>query len=95
MNPGNDPRIITGDRDTLQKTSPSSLQTPSEVYDAKLQEQRKLSDEWNAVVEKMRCIDGFSNFLEAVPFTTLQNAAAAAKRPIVVITNILLTQSSF
>jgi tetratricopeptide (TPR) repeat protein/CHAT domain-containing protein len=82
MDSGDDPRIVTRDR-VIPRGAGSSFRQIPEVYDAQLREQRKLSEQWNAVVEKIRCIDGFSNFLKAVPFTTLQSAAADG--PVVVV----------
>jgi CHAT domain-containing protein len=81
MDPGDYTPVITGGRD-IPKTISLFRQNP-EVYDAQLREQRKLSEQWNAVVEKIRSIEGFSHFLKAVPFATLQNAAADG--PVVVV----------
>jgi hypothetical protein len=49
---------------------------PSVSYERKMQRHRILSEEWDTVVERIRQIDGFANFLQPVPFTTLQSAAA-------------------
>ena len=42
-----------------------------------------LSENWEKAVEQVRTIEGFNNFLQAVPFTTLQ--AAAADGPVILI----------
>jgi tetratricopeptide (TPR) repeat protein len=51
--------------------------------DIQIRRNRILSEDWERVVEQVRTIDGFSNFLRAVPFATLQ--AAAMKGPIIII----------
>jgi len=51
--------------------------------DVQMQQNRVLSEDWEKVVQRVRAIEGFSNFLQAVPFTTLQ--AAAAEGPIILI----------
>ena len=53
------------------------------VLDAQIQRNRILSEDWERVVEQVRKIEGFSNFLRAVPFATLQ--AAAAEGPVILI----------
>ena len=51
--------------------------------DVQMQKNRVLSEDWEKVVQRVWAIEGFSNFLQAVPFTTLQ--AAAAEGPIILI----------
>ena len=41
------------------------------------------SEKWDDVVEKIRQVDGFTDFLLALPFSTLQTAAAEG--PIIII----------
>ena len=48
-----------------------------------MQRNRILSEDWERVVERVRTIEGFSNFLQAVPFATLQ--VAAAEGPVILI----------
>jgi hypothetical protein len=47
------------------------IQVPSDV---KMQRHRILPEEWNEVVGRIQQIDGFTDFLSAVPFATLQSA---------------------
>src|SRR6202034_1145847 len=54
-----------------------------ESFEAKMQQHRILSEKWDDVVEKIRQVDGFTDFLRAVPFATLQTAAAEG--PIIII----------
>jgi CHAT domain-containing protein len=51
--------------------------------DVQLQRNRILSEDWEKAVEQVRTIEGFSNFLQAVPFATLQ--AAAVDGPVILI----------
>jgi tetratricopeptide (TPR) repeat protein/CHAT domain-containing protein len=53
------------------------------VLDAQIRRNRVLSEDWETVVERVREIKGFSNFLRAVPFATLQ--AAAVEGPVILI----------
>jgi hypothetical protein len=53
-----------------------SVPNPSVSYDRKMRRHRILSEERDTVVERIRQIDGFANFLQPIPFTTLQSAAA-------------------
>ena len=48
-----------------------------------MRQHRILSEKWDDVVNKIRQINGFSDFLRAVPFATLQKAAAEG--PIIMI----------
>ena len=48
-----------------------------------MQQHRILSVKWEKVVGKIRQVDGFNDFLRAVPFATLQTAAAEG--PIIII----------
>ena len=41
-----------------------------------MQRHRILPEKWGKVIEQTRKIEGFSNFLQAVPFSTLRTAAA-------------------
>jgi CHAT domain-containing protein len=41
-----------------------------------MQRHRILSEEWENVIKQIRKVEGFSNFLRAVPFSTLRTAAA-------------------
>jgi hypothetical protein len=44
--------------------------------EVQMQRNRILSAEWENIIGQIREIDGFHNFLQAVPFPTLQTAAA-------------------
>jgi CHAT domain-containing protein len=57
----------------------------STLFDARVRNHRRLSEEWDSVVERIRQIDQFKDFLQPVPFTTLQSAA---KEGPVIIVNI-------
>ena len=46
-----------------------------------MQQHRILSEKWDDQVDKIRLVDGFTDFLRAVPFATLQNAAAERRGP--------------
>jgi hypothetical protein len=70
-------------------TSPTSLGSPT-FLEIKMQQQRILSERWDSVVSKIRQVDGFTNFLQAVPYVTLQNAAAEGP---VIIVNISTIRS--
>jgi hypothetical protein len=50
---------------------------PPGFYDAQIRNHRILSEEHDEVVRRIRKIDGFTNFLRAVPFASLQSAAIA------------------
>ena len=63
------------------RLSASESSRPS--FEAKMQQHRILSEKWDDVVDKIRQIDGFTDFLRAVPFATLQTAAAEG--PIIII----------
>ena len=63
------------------ESSESNMKRPS--FEAKIQQHRILSEKWDDVVDKIRQVDGFTDFLRAVPFATLQTAAAEG--PIIII----------
>ena len=48
-----------------------------------MQQHRILLEKWDDQVDKIRLVDGFTDFLRAVPFSTLQKAAAEG--PIIII----------
>jgi len=52
-------------------------------FDIMMRNHRILSEEWDAVVERIRRVDGFADFLQAVPFKTLQMAATDG--PVIVV----------
>jgi hypothetical protein len=52
-------------------------------YDRQTRRHRLLSEKWDAVVEQIRQIDGFTNFLQAIPFANLQ--PAAAEGPVIIV----------
>ena len=51
--------------------------------DVQMRRNRILSENWEKAVQQVRAIEGFNNFLQAVPFATLQ--AAAADGPVILI----------
>ncbi|KDR70891.1 hypothetical protein GALMADRAFT_159709 [Galerina marginata CBS 339.88] len=57
------------------------------ALDTKMRRHRILSEEWEDVVGKIRKIEGFGSFLQAVPFNTLQMAAAEGPVILVNISN--------
>ena len=67
----------------LERISMSVKFTTSRHFEAKMQEHGILSEKWDDIVDKIRQIDGFTDFLRAVPFATLQKAAAEG--PIIII----------
>jgi hypothetical protein len=52
-------------------------------FEVKMQQHRILWEKWDEVVDKIRQMDGFTDFLRAVPFAILQTAAAEG--PIIII----------
>lgn len=64
-------------------SGPGSGNDPLESYDVQQQKHRILSEQWDNVVERIRKVPGFTDFLQAVPFNTLREAAAEG--PIVVV----------
>ena len=52
-------------------------------FEEKAQQHRILSGKWDDVVDKIRQVDGFTDFLQVVPFSTLQTAAAEG--PVIII----------
>lgn len=55
----------------------SNIPMSSTHSKVKMQRYHDLSEKWDKMLEQIRNIKGFSNFLQAVPFDTLQTAAAA------------------
>jgi len=53
------------------------------ALEAQLHQHRILSEDWERAVKKVRKLDGFSDFLQAIPFSTLQ--MAAAEGPVILI----------
>jgi hypothetical protein len=51
--------------------------------EAQMHRHRILSEKWEKVLDQIRKIEGFSNFLQAVPFSTLRTAAAES--PVILI----------
>ncbi len=45
-------------------------------FDAKVTNNRQLLDDYERIISEIRQIDGFSSFLQATPFSTLQTAAS-------------------
>jgi CHAT domain-containing protein/tetratricopeptide (TPR) repeat protein len=58
----------------------SMLQVP---FDVQMKRYRILSEDWEKVVRRVRTVEGFGNFLQAVPFDTLR--AAAVEGPVILI----------
>ena len=55
----------------------------STAWDEIWSEQRRLSDRWDAIVRQIRQIEGFSDFLQPVPFGRLKHAAAEG--PVIIV----------
>jgi CHAT domain-containing protein len=53
------------------------------LYDRQTRKHRLLSEKWDAVVGQIRQLDGFTNFLQAIPFTNLQ--PAATEGPVIIV----------
>ncbi|THG93695.1 hypothetical protein EW026_g7612 [Hermanssonia centrifuga] len=45
-------------------------------FDAKMTKNRQLSGDYERVISEIRQLDGFSSFLQAIPFSTLQKSAS-------------------
>ena len=78
-------QTLSAEREHISVSSRSGLldtEGPM-ALDAQMQRNRILSEDWERVVERVRTIEGFSNFLQAVPFATLR--AAAAEGPVILI----------
>jgi tetratricopeptide (TPR) repeat protein len=52
-------------------------------YDQQTKKHRILSEKWDEAVRQIRQIDGFTNFLQAVPFSTLR--LAATEGPVIIV----------
>jgi len=67
------------------ESQPMDHERPISLTQLELQMQRNriLSEKWEKLIEKIRRIEGFSNFLQAVPFPTLQ--MAAVEGPVILI----------
>lgn len=52
-------------------------------FDVKMRRHRILSEEWDDILKRIRQIDGFTDFLQVVPFTTLQTVAAEG--PVIIV----------
>ena len=61
--------------------SESNMERPS--FETKIQQHRILSEKWDDIVDKIRQVDVFTDFLRAVPFATLQTATVEG--PIIII----------
>jgi len=60
------------------KSGPMESESPTSLphWDFQMQRCRILTEEWEKLIGQIRKIEGFSNFLQAIPFTTLRTAAA-------------------
>ena len=60
------------------KSGPMNSESPTSLPHLEIQIQRCriLSEEWEKLLGQIRKIEGFSNFLQAIPFATLRTAAA-------------------
>ncbi|EIM86440.1 TPR-like protein [Stereum hirsutum FP-91666 SS1] len=56
---------------------------PQSGFDKKATQQRLLSEKWDETVQKIREIDGFSDFLRIKPYSSLQ--AAAVGGPVIIV----------
>jgi hypothetical protein len=53
-----------------------SFSGPPLPFEIQQRNYRVLTEEWDKVVAEVRAVDGFQDFLQAIPFETLQQAAA-------------------
>ncbi|PSR71021.1 hypothetical protein PHLCEN_2v13125 [Hermanssonia centrifuga] len=72
--------ITVSSEPNLSGMAPISVSTPPYAahgldFDAKVTKNRQLSDDYERIISEIRHIDGFSSFLQATPFSTLQTAA--------------------
>jgi len=63
------------------ESGPMNCESPTPL--PRSQRCRILSEEWEKLLGQIREIDGFNNFLQAVPFTTLRTAAAEG--PVIIV----------
>jgi CHAT domain-containing protein len=71
-------------RDLEHHAMASKIESPPPgFYDRQTEKHRILSKNWDEVVEQIRQIDGFNNFLQAVPFSSLQ--VAASDGPVIIV----------
>ena len=69
---------------SASESSESNMKHPiGPSFEAKMRQHRILSEKWDDVVNKIRQVKGFTDFLQAVPFASLQTAAAEG--PIIII----------
>ncbi|KAF7974779.1 hypothetical protein HWV62_11257 [Athelia sp. TMB] len=66
-----------------EKLQSEGNSTSAALSEARWARQRELSSERDEIIQKIRQLDGFQHFLEAVPFSELRNAAT--KGPIIVV----------
>jgi len=81
-------QMLSGQLEHLALSSesqPMDGENPTSLahLESRMQRYRILSEEWEKLIEQIRTIEGFSDFLQAIPFTTLQ--MAAAEGPIILI----------
>jgi len=78
-------RTLSAERGHISVSSRSGLLSTEGpmALDAQMQRNRILSEDWERVVERVRTIEGFSDFLQAVPFATLR--VAAAEGPVILV----------
>lgn len=68
----------------VHATSSSNLKSNSRSsFEAQERQYRRLSEEWDGVVERIRKVEGFEYFLRPVPFSTLRKAASEG--PVIVV----------
>ena len=74
------------------RLSASESSQAGSSFEAKMQHHRILSEKWDDVLDKIRQVPFF---LRAVPFATLQKAAAEVRLPSSILAIIVLTPLSF
>ena len=77
------------------RLSASESSQAGSSFEAKMQHHRIFSEKWDDVVDKIRQVPDFTVFLRAVPFATLQKAAAEVRLPSSILAIIVLTPLSF
>ncbi|KAH9485970.1 hypothetical protein JR316_0000031 [Psilocybe cubensis] len=66
-------RLILKSQGSTLETQNSSWET---VLDTQMRRHRILSEEWEQVVDEIRQLEGFENFLQTPPYATLQTVAS-------------------
>ncbi|KDQ61799.1 hypothetical protein JAAARDRAFT_123635 [Jaapia argillacea MUCL 33604] len=77
--------VIDSDSDSLSLEQEDIHADPSTAWDTRMRDHCLLSEEWDDVVDRIRKLHGFEDFLKAVPYATLRQVAIES---VVVVINI-------